>query len=110
MYLRESIRPYPPAWNILQLRHCASQRRQSASAFPLDEGFESFTNQRRFLRYPSELLGNAYEIVIKCKGCSHRRLQALIIASCDVILCACMSRVPPATDLAAAAPAGIHSV
>ena len=64
--------PPPAAWNILQLGHCASQGRQSACAFPLDEGLESFTNQRRFLRHPSEFLGDAYEIVIQRKGCSHR--------------------------------------
>jgi hypothetical protein len=64
MYRRESIRPDPAAGNILQLRHGASQGRQSAGAFSLDEGFESFTNQRGFFRYASEFLGNAYEIVI----------------------------------------------
>jgi hypothetical protein len=87
-YRRESIPPPPAAWNALQSRHCASQRRQSTSAFSLDEGFQSFTNQRRLLRYSSELLGYAYEIVIQRNGCSHRNLQAPIIASTDVILCA----------------------
>jgi|HubBroStandDraft_6_1064221.scaffolds.fasta_scaffold48414_4 hypothetical protein len=62
----------PPPWNILQFRHCASEGSQSAMALPLDEGFESFTNQRLFLCYPSELLGDAYEIVIKRNGCSRR--------------------------------------
>src|SRR6266487_6377087 len=95
MCRRESIRPYPAAWNILQLRHCASQGRQSASAFSLDEGFESFTNQRRFLRYPGELLCNADEVVIECNGCSHRKLQAPVIALNDVIFCVCIWRVTP---------------
>src|ERR1700685_594267 len=82
------MRPPPAAWNILQSGHCASEGRQSTSAFPLDESFEGFTNQRRFLRYPSKLLGDAYEIVIQRNCCSHRELQAPIIASNDVTLCA----------------------
>ncbi len=49
------------------------------------------------------LLGDAYEIVIKCNGCSHRKLQALVIALNDVILCACICRVTNATDLASVA-------
>jgi RNA polymerase sigma factor (sigma-70 family) len=78
----------PAAWNILQFGHRASQGRQSARAFPFDEGFESFTNQRCFLRDSGELLGNAYQIVIKRNGGSQRILQAPIIASNDVIVCA----------------------
>lgn len=80
--------PLPAAWNTLQFGHCASQGRQSAGALPLDKGLESLTDQRRFLRDPSKLLGDTYEIVIQRNGCSHGKLQAPIIASNDVIICA----------------------
>ena len=80
--------PPPAAWNILQFGHCASEGRQSASALPFDKGLESLTDQRRFLCDPSKLLGNAYEIVIQRNGGSHGELQAPIIASYDVVLCA----------------------
>jgi hypothetical protein len=54
----------PAAWNILQFGHRASLRCQAASALPLNEGFQGFTKQRRFLSYASEFLRGAYEIVI----------------------------------------------
>jgi hypothetical protein len=84
--LRESILPDPAAWNVLQCRRRAVERRQPTSAFPLDKGFQSFTNQCRFLCHPSERLGYSYEIIIKCEGCSHEELQALVVALTDVEL------------------------
>src|SRR6266849_2229209 len=85
-YRRESIRPLPAARDMLQFRHGALQGCQSQGALPLDQGLERLTNQRRFLRHPGELLGDAYEIVIKRNCCPHSTvLIALIIASNDVI-------------------------
>jgi hypothetical protein len=49
---------------MLQSRHSASQRRQSASAFPLDQRFEGFAQQRRFLSYPGKFLSDAYKIIV----------------------------------------------
>jgi len=63
------------AWNALQLRHGASQGRESASAFPLDERFEGFTNQCRFIRKAGEFLGDSYEIIIQCNRGSHPKFQ-----------------------------------
>jgi hypothetical protein len=70
-WLLGSISSKPAAWNILQLRHCATQRRQSAGAFPLDESFEIFPKQCGFVRQPGELLGNAYEIIVEYNSGSH---------------------------------------
>jgi len=64
-YLRESTHPTPAARDILQLRHSAAQRGQSAGTFPLDEGFQSFSKQRGFLGYAGEFLRRSDEIVIK---------------------------------------------
>jgi len=55
--------------------------RQPAGALQFDESFKSFPNQGRFLFYPSELLGDEYEIVIQRNGCSHRKPKALMMAS-----------------------------
>jgi hypothetical protein len=91
-YRLESARPSPAAWNTLQYGHCASQGCQSAGAFPLDKGFESFTHQRCCLRYPSKFLSDAYEIVIQHNGYSHE-YSKLIIASGMSVVCLPQCRV-----------------
>jgi hypothetical protein len=50
-------------------------------------------NQRRFLRHPTELFSYSYEIIIKCEGCSHEELQALVVALSDVELYAFQSAI-----------------
>jgi hypothetical protein len=41
-------------------------------ALTLDQRFESFANQCRFLSDASELLGNTEEFIVKVEGYSHR--------------------------------------
>ncbi len=60
--------PISAAWNVLQSRHRAAEGCQSAGALTFDQRFESFANQRRFLRDAGKLLGNADEVVIECKS------------------------------------------
>ena len=67
----------PAAPNVPQARHRASQRGQPASALPLNQGFESLPNQSRFLGNAGELLGRAYEIVVKDNSSSHRNFQCI---------------------------------
>ena len=68
------MRTHPAARNTLQPRHGATERCQSSGTFPLNQRFERFANQSRFLSDAGELLGNAEEIIVKGEGCSHRHL------------------------------------
>jgi len=61
-----------PARNMFQFRHRPAQCRQPACAFPLDQGPQSLSNERRFLHNPSELLRGINQVVVKRKCCSHR--------------------------------------
>jgi hypothetical protein len=61
----------PPARNVFQSGHGATQGCQAAGAFALDEGFEGFTDQCRFLLNAGKLLGGADEVVVEGDGGSH---------------------------------------
>jgi len=63
--------PRPTARNILQVRHRASEGRQSSRAIALDEGLERFSKRCRFLCH--------FDIMASSGGCENlgiRRVQA----------------------------------
>ena len=61
----------PAAWNGLELRHGASQSRQSPGALPLNQRLERFAQKRGLFFHTSKFLGNAHEFVVESNGGSH---------------------------------------
>src|SRR6476469_6521412 len=64
---------WSPAGNALDIRHSPAQQRKPTGAFSLDQRPEGFTNERMHFMQAGQLLGDAYEVVIKRDSSSHGR-------------------------------------